>query len=71
MPGEVRPQRVRTLRHIGFAGLADAAAYARGLLTPLTEPPTENLLAFTPQQRWDRTAVALGVHRNTVRQRVA
>ncbi|MFF0474220.1 PucR family transcriptional regulator ligand-binding domain-containing protein [Streptomyces sp. NPDC004284] len=58
----------------GFAALVDrdeAAAYARDLLAPLGEPLTETLRAWLSLHgSWDRTAVALGVHRNTVRQRI-
>ncbi|ORT61666.1 hypothetical protein BKD26_01125 [Streptomyces sp. CB03238] len=50
----------------------EAAAYARTLLAPLTEPLTETLRAWLSLHgNWDRTATALGVHRNTVRQRIA
>ncbi|MDV9187821.1 helix-turn-helix domain-containing protein, partial [Streptomyces sp. SR27] len=59
----------------GFAGLVDrdeAAAYARELLAPLGEPLTETLRAWLSLHGgWDRTAVATGLHRNTVRQRIA
>ncbi|MER0445862.1 PucR family transcriptional regulator ligand-binding domain-containing protein [Streptomyces sp. Edi4] len=62
-------------RPAGFAGLldpAEATAYARELLTPLSEPlrtTLGNWLAL--HGSWDRTATTLGVHRNTVRQRIA
>ncbi|MGW7155357.1 helix-turn-helix domain-containing protein, partial [Streptomyces sp. NPDC054887] len=52
----------------------DARAHARVLLAPIADSPA---LASTLRTwlslhgSWDRTAVALGVHRNTVRQRVA
>ncbi len=50
----------------------EAAAYARQLLEPLTEPLTETLRTWLSLHgNWDRTAVALDVHRNTVRQRIA
>ncbi|MFI2640281.1 PucR family transcriptional regulator ligand-binding domain-containing protein [Streptomyces sp. NPDC018610] len=52
----------------------EADAHARALLAPLAGAPalTETLRAWLSLHGgWDRTAVALGVHRNTVRQRVA
>ncbi|MFE6163378.1 PucR family transcriptional regulator [Streptomyces sp. NPDC056486] len=63
-------------REAGIAALvapAEAAAHARVLLAPLGDS-----VALTGTLRtwlslhgnWDRTATALGVHRNTVRQRV-
>ncbi|MFF2776988.1 PucR family transcriptional regulator ligand-binding domain-containing protein [Streptomyces sp. NPDC058052] len=59
----------------GLAGLVDpaeAAAHARELLAPLSEPQRETLRAWLSLHgSWDRTAAALGVHRNTVRQRIA
>ncbi|MFI6682450.1 PucR family transcriptional regulator ligand-binding domain-containing protein [Streptomyces sp. NPDC050485] len=59
----------------GFAALVDpaeAAAYARTLLAPLPGPLPETLRNWLSLHgNWDRTAVALGVHRNTVRQRIA
>ncbi|MET8969252.1 PucR family transcriptional regulator [Streptomyces hydrogenans] len=59
----------------GLAGLVDpdeAAAHARVLLAPLSEPQAETLRAWLSLHgSWDRTAAALGVHRNTVRQRIA
>ncbi|MEU0129170.1 PucR family transcriptional regulator ligand-binding domain-containing protein [Streptomyces sp. NPDC006289] len=59
----------------GLAGLipADRAeAHARTLLAPLTEPLAETLRCWLSLHgSWDRTAVALKVHRNTVRQRIA
>lgn len=61
-------------RPAGFAGLVDpaeAAAYARALLAPLAEPLTETLRVWLSLHgSWDRTAAALDVHRNTVRQRI-
>lgn len=51
---------------------AEADAHARALLAPLTPALAETLRAWLSLHGgWDRTAVALGVHRNTVRQRVA
>ncbi|MEU1164942.1 helix-turn-helix domain-containing protein, partial [Streptomyces sp. NPDC005921] len=47
---------------------------ARALLAPLAEHPalTETLRTWLSLHgSWDRTAVALAVHRNTVRQRIA
>ncbi|MFE7515460.1 PucR family transcriptional regulator [Streptomyces sp. NPDC057540] len=69
--------RAALVRHRanGFAALVDrdeAAAYARGLLAPLTEPLAETLRVWLSLHgSWDRTAVATGLHRNTVRQRIA
>ncbi|THA72191.1 PucR family transcriptional regulator [Streptomyces sp. A0958] len=49
-----------------------AAAHARALLAPLTAPLAETLRCWLSLHgSWDRTAVALSVHRNTVRQRIA
>ncbi|MFC9797999.1 PucR family transcriptional regulator [Streptomyces bacillaris] len=48
-----------------------AAAHARTLLAPLTPPLAETLRCWLSLHgSWDRTAVALAVHRNTVRQRI-
>ncbi|WP_406148925.1 PucR family transcriptional regulator [Streptomyces sp. NBC_01012] len=48
-----------------------AEAHARALLAPLTEPLTETLRCWLSLHgSWDRTAVALRIHRNTVRQRI-
>ncbi|WCH91784.1 PucR family transcriptional regulator ligand-binding domain-containing protein [Streptomyces moderatus] len=50
----------------------DAEAHARALLAPLTPPLAETLRTWLSLHgSWDRTAVALAVHRNTVRQRIA
>lgn len=50
----------------------EAEAHARVLLAPLTPPLTETLRTWLSLHgSWDRTAVALSVHRNTVRQRIA
>ncbi|MFG3286540.1 PucR family transcriptional regulator ligand-binding domain-containing protein [Streptomyces sp. NPDC048111] len=68
--------RVPLARHrpAGFTGLldpAEAAAYARELLAPLTGPLRTTLRTWLSLHgSWDRSAVALGVHRNTVRQRI-
>ncbi|WP_407077900.1 PucR family transcriptional regulator ligand-binding domain-containing protein [Streptomyces sp. NPDC126499] len=71
--------RAPLVRHraAGLAGLVDreeAAAYARDLLAPLGGPGplTETLRTWLSLHgSWDRTAVAMGIHRNTVRQRIA
>lgn len=59
----------------GLAGLIPAEhaeAHARALLAPLTGPLAETLRCWLSLHgNWDRTAVALKVHRNTVRQRIA
>ncbi|RPK64591.1 Purine catabolism regulatory protein-like family protein [Streptomyces sp. ADI96-02] len=48
-----------------------AAAHARALLAPLTAPLADTLRCWLSLHgSWDRTAVALAVHRNTVRQRI-
>ncbi|MFH8792460.1 helix-turn-helix domain-containing protein [Streptomyces sp. NPDC017941] len=63
-------------RESGLAGLvapAEAEAHARALLAPLggSAPLTETLRTWLSLHgSWDRTAAALSVHRNTVRQRV-
>ncbi|MGP4047521.1 PucR family transcriptional regulator [Streptomyces sp. 2A115] len=55
----------------------EAAGHARTVLAPLTATPagpalTETLRTWLSLHgSWDRTAVALSVHRNTVRQRIA
>ncbi|MFI6011311.1 PucR family transcriptional regulator ligand-binding domain-containing protein [Streptomyces sp. NPDC051243] len=50
----------------------EAEAHARALLEPLAPPLTETLRTWLSLHgSWDRTAVALSVHRNTVRQRIA
>ncbi|WP_329120313.1 PucR family transcriptional regulator [Streptomyces sp. NBC_01353] len=69
--------RTDLVRHrpAGFGGLmdeAEATAYARTLLAPIGEPLTETLRTWLSLHgSWDRTAVALDIHRNTVRQRIA
>ncbi|WP_055694266.1 PucR family transcriptional regulator [Streptomyces prasinopilosus] len=53
---------------------ADARAHARTLLAPLAGTPAlaDTLRTWLSLHGgWDRTAVALSVHRNTVRQRIA
>ncbi|MEU3514509.1 PucR family transcriptional regulator ligand-binding domain-containing protein [Streptomyces sp. NPDC006654] len=75
-----RATRTPLLRHGSHPGLAElvpreeAQAHARALLAPLAEHPalTETLRTWLSLHgSWDRTAVALAVHRNTVRQRIA
>ncbi|NUQ96832.1 MAG: helix-turn-helix domain-containing protein, partial [Streptomyces sp.] len=75
-----RATRTALVRHGDRAGLADlvpseeAAAHARTLLAPIAGTPalTETLRTWLSLHgSWDRTAVALSVHRNTVRQRIA
>ncbi|MEU2911299.1 PucR family transcriptional regulator ligand-binding domain-containing protein [Streptomyces massasporeus] len=75
-----RATRTPLLRHGARPALADlvppgeAAAHARALLAPVTARPalTETLRTWLSLHgSWDRTAVALSVHRNTVRQRIA
>ncbi|MFJ7180134.1 PucR family transcriptional regulator ligand-binding domain-containing protein [Streptomyces massasporeus] len=75
-----RATRAPLLRHGARPALADlvprgeAAAHARALLAPVTARPalTETLRTWLSLHgSWDRTAVALSVHRNTVRQRIA
>ncbi|MER7836591.1 PucR family transcriptional regulator ligand-binding domain-containing protein [Streptomyces sp. NPDC096040] len=75
-----RAMRAPLARHGARPGLDDlvprdkARAHARALLAPLAAQPA---LAGTLRTwlslhgSWDRTAVALSVHRNTVRQRIA
>ncbi|MGA5796239.1 helix-turn-helix domain-containing protein [Streptomyces cellulosae] len=53
---------------------AEAAAHARALLAPIEQSPAlvDTLRTWLSLHgSWDRTAVALDVHRNTVRQRIA
>ncbi|MFF7893668.1 helix-turn-helix domain-containing protein [Streptomyces sp. NPDC007907] len=75
-----RATRSPLLRHSARPSLAglvppgEAQAHARALLAPVTAHPalTETLRTWLSLHgSWDRTAVALSVHRNTVRQRVA
>ncbi|MFF6777701.1 PucR family transcriptional regulator ligand-binding domain-containing protein [Streptomyces sp. NPDC012637] len=69
--------RTALVRHraAGFAGLVDpdeAAAYARTVLAPLSPALAETLRTWLSLHgSWDRTAVAMDIHRNTVRQRIA
>ncbi|WP_248500358.1 PucR family transcriptional regulator [Streptomyces sp. D2-8] len=75
-----RATRAPLLRHSARPALAglvppgEATAHARTLLAPVTDHPslTETLRTWLSLHgSWDRTAVALSVHRNTVRQRIA
>ncbi|WP_128378757.1 helix-turn-helix domain-containing protein [Streptomyces cavernae] len=75
-----RATRAPLVRHDARPVLADlvptedAEAHARALLAPIAATPslTETLRTWLSLHgSWDRTAVALSVHRNTVRQRVA
>ncbi|MBT2457172.1 PucR family transcriptional regulator [Streptomyces sp. ISL-86] len=74
-----RAEAARTplVRHSrgGLAALVDPAearAHAESLLAPLNPAHRETLRAWLAHHgSWDRTAAALGIHRNTVRQRVA
>ncbi|MFJ6796573.1 helix-turn-helix domain-containing protein [Streptomyces sp. NPDC091268] len=51
---------------------AEARAHAEALLAPLSRAQRETLRGWLAHHGgWDRAAAALGVHRNTVRQRVA
>ncbi|MFB7410674.1 PucR family transcriptional regulator ligand-binding domain-containing protein [Streptomyces sp. NPDC056202] len=58
----------------GLAALVDpdeATAHARALLAPLGEPLAETLRVWLSLHGgWDRTAAAMDIHRNTVRQRI-
>ncbi|CAL9520458.1 hypothetical protein SUDANB6_03838 [Streptomyces sp. enrichment culture] len=75
-----RATRVPLVRHGARPSFADlvpareAEAHARTLLAPVAANPalTETLRTWLSLHgSWDRTAVALSVHRNTVRQRIA
>ncbi|MHC3470422.1 PucR family transcriptional regulator [Streptomyces sp. 7R007] len=75
-----RATRTALVRHRARAGFGDlvppdaAEAHARTLLAPIAATPalTETLRTWLSLHgSWDRTAVALSVHRNTVRQRIA
>ncbi|MFD7434268.1 helix-turn-helix domain-containing protein [Streptomyces sp. NPDC059861] len=74
-----RATRTALVRHGGRQALADlvpggeAEAYARALLGPVAGNTalTDTLRTWLSLHgSWDRTAVALSVHRNTVRQRI-
>ncbi|MFJ4692045.1 helix-turn-helix domain-containing protein [Streptomyces sp. NPDC088766] len=73
-----RATRAPLVRYGARPALADlvppdeAEAHARALLAPLDETLAATLRTWLSLHGgWDRTAVALGVHRNTVRQRIA
>ncbi|WP_199875649.1 PucR family transcriptional regulator [Streptomyces sp. Root1310] len=78
-----RATRATLVRHGSGAGLRDlvpddeARAHARALLAPIRASGASAALLETLRTwlslhgSWDRTAVALSVHRNTVRQRIA
>ena len=75
-----RATRTALVRHGERPALADlvppaeAEAHARALLAPIAQTPAlpETLRTWLSLHgSWDRTAVALSVHRNTVRQRIA
>lgn len=73
-----RATRAELVRHGARPALADlvpeadAEAHARALLAPLNPALAETLRTWLSLHgSWDRTAVALDVHRNTVRQRIA
>ncbi|MET8897876.1 PucR family transcriptional regulator ligand-binding domain-containing protein [Streptomyces albogriseolus] len=75
-----RATRTPLLRHGDRPALTDlvpahdADAHARALLAPIAQSPalTDTLRTWLSLHgSWDRTAVALDVHRNTVRQRIA
>ncbi|MFE2149512.1 helix-turn-helix domain-containing protein [Streptomyces lavendulae] len=56
----------------GLVGEAEARAHAEALLAPLSPALRDTLRGWLAHHgSWDRTAAALGVHRNTVRQRIA
>ncbi|MDX3801708.1 helix-turn-helix domain-containing protein [Streptomyces sp. AK04-3B] len=78
--GRALAARTALVRHGSGAGLLDlvpadeARDHARALLAPLAGRAAlvETLRAWLSLHgSWDRTAVALAVHRNTVRQRIA
>ncbi|MEU6312770.1 helix-turn-helix domain-containing protein [Streptomyces sp. NPDC047014] len=75
--GRAEAARTPLARHTdpGLAGLvgeAEARAHAEALLGPLPPALRETLRGWLAHHgSWDRTAAALGVHRNTVRQRIA
>ncbi|MGW6691182.1 PucR family transcriptional regulator [Streptomyces sp. NPDC054961] len=56
----------------GLVGEAEARAHAEALLGPLSPALRDTLRGWLAHHgSWDRAAATLGVHRNTVRQRVA
>ncbi|MGW2909954.1 helix-turn-helix domain-containing protein [Streptomyces asoensis] len=78
-----RATRTALVRHAAGPGLLgllpeeEARAHARAVLAPVEASPAGAALLETLRTwlslhgSWDRTAVALSVHRNTVRQRIA
>ncbi|MCX4778539.1 PucR family transcriptional regulator [Streptomyces sp. NBC_01264] len=74
-----RAEAARTLlaRHAepglaGLVGAAEARAHAEALLGPLSPALRVTLRGWLAHHgSWDRSAAALGIHRNTVRQRIA
>ncbi|MEU5281918.1 helix-turn-helix domain-containing protein [Streptomyces asoensis] len=78
-----RATRTALVRHAAGSGLLgllpeeEARAHARAVLAPVEASPAGAALLETLRTwlslhgSWDRTAVALSVHRNTVRQRIA
>lgn len=55
----------------GLVGAAEARAHAEALLAPLSPALRETLHTWLAHHgSWDRSAAALGIHRNTVRQRI-
>ncbi|MCP3756145.1 PucR family transcriptional regulator [Streptomyces sp. TBY4] len=56
----------------GLVGAAEARAHAESLLGPLSPALRDTLRSWLAHHgSWDRSAAALGIHRNTVRQRIA
>ncbi|MFF3211226.1 helix-turn-helix domain-containing protein [Streptomyces sp. NPDC002886] len=56
----------------GLVGAAEARAHAEALLGPLSPALRDTLRGWLAHHgSWDRSAAALGIHRNTVRQRIA
>ncbi|MFF1409805.1 helix-turn-helix domain-containing protein [Streptomyces sp. NPDC058289] len=56
----------------GLVGAAEARAHAEALLGPLSPVLRDTLRTWLAHHgSWDRSAAALGIHRNTVRQRIA
>lgn len=56
----------------GLVGAAEARAHAEALLGPLSPALRDTLRSWLAHHgSWDRSAAALGIHRNTVRQRIA
>ncbi|WP_327306616.1 helix-turn-helix domain-containing protein [Streptomyces sp. NBC_01298] len=56
----------------GLVGAAEARTHAEALLGPLSPALRDTLRGWLAHHgSWDRSAAALGIHRNTVRQRIA